>query len=419
MLANGLQGTLLSLRATLEGFATTTTGLVMSGYFAGIILGSWHTPSLVRRVGHIRVFAALASIASIAILVHALMVDTVLWTVMRVVTGFSYAGMYVVAESWLNDRATNESRGQVLSLYTVVVFAGAGAGQLLLNVGDPRGVVLFILTSILVSLALVPILLTARPAPAFHIARKVGVMELARIAPLPMFSALATGVAHGAIFGMGAVYGQQSGFTVLQISWFMATLLLGGIVCQWPIGRLSDRMDRRWVLLATGAGALLVALAAVAATEFRSLLILAFLIGATALPLYSLSIAAANDRLDQEQMVGASATLVLVSGIGLMLGPISASIIMGMAGPKGYFIALALAFAAIVAGASIPVRRHERVAPEDQATYVMTAQRGSPVSVAAAAEVAHGQPNPQESGLGAPAEISSSAEASAAQASVR
>ncbi len=203
MLGNGLQGSLLGLRATVEGFATATTGFVMSAYYVGFLLGSSLTPKLVKRVGHIRVFTALASMASAAVLLHAVFTTPAAWTAMRIVTGFSYAGLYVVAESWLNDRATNETRGQLLSVYMVIMVGGMGSGQLLLNVADPAGFELFILVSVLVSAALVPIALTAFAAPDFAAPSHVGVKQLYEISPLGVFGAFGTGIAHGAAFGMG------------------------------------------------------------------------------------------------------------------------------------------------------------------------------------------------------------------------
>ncbi len=393
MLANGLQGTLLGLRASLEGFATTVTGMVMSAYFLGFMAGSSLTPGMVRRVGHIRVFAALASLASIAILVHGVFVNASTWFGMRTVTGFCYAGMYVVAESWLNDRASNEIRGRILSIYMVVMGAGMGSGQLLLNLSDPRGMELFVLTSVLVSLALVPILLTARPAPAFAISHPVSLRELARISPLGFFCAVATGIAHGSFFGMGAVYGRNIGLSVAEISWFMAAALLGGICLQWPIGRLSDRFDRRRVLTVVSLLAAVFALAAMITANhmLALLLVLIGLFGGMSLPLYSLAIAHTNDRLAPEQILGASAALVLVSGIGLVLGPVTASILMTVIGPAGLLALAAAAHAGAFVFALYRMTRRPALPAAEQAPYVATAPRGSVVSVALAAETAHEQ----------------------------
>ena len=184
MLANGLQGTLLGLRATLEGFSTFTTGIMMSGYFIGIFIGSLLAPLLVKRVGHIRVFSALASLASVSILFHGLYIDPVIWMSMRIVTGICFAGFYVVTESWLNDRASNETRGRILSIYMVILTLGMGGGQFLLNLANPETIELFILISIIFSVGLIPILLTARPAPVFGASASMSLIELYRASPL-------------------------------------------------------------------------------------------------------------------------------------------------------------------------------------------------------------------------------------------
>ena len=390
MLANGLQGTLLALRASMEGFSATTVGMFMSGYFIGMIVGSIHTPRLVERVGHIRVFAALASAASISVLIHSLWVNPYNWGLMRFVTGYCYAGLYIVAESWLNDRATNETRGRILSIYGVTVFAGIGIGQLLLNVSHPFTADLFILSSVLVSFALVPILLTARPAPTFSVTSKISVMELVRLAPLGVFSNFATGIAHGTLFSLGAVFGQQVDLSVQEISWFMACFLFGAVCMQWPIGLVSDRFDRRTILIAVSSIACLTALSAVwLPHEGWWLYAQAFLLGGTALPMYSLSIACANDRLPAEKMVGASATLVLIAGIGLVLGPIVGSLMIDRIGPQAFFLCIGCSFGSIVLFAMYRINRRRWKTVEEQMPYIPVVDTGcSTVAAALAAETA-------------------------------
>lgn len=349
MLGNGLQVSLLGLRATTEGFPTAMTGLVMSAYYVGFLAGSTLAPRIVKNVGHVRVFAALASMASTAALVHAVFIDPLTWGVMRFITGFCFAGLYVVAESWLNDRATNETRGQLLSVYMVVTLGGMAAGQLLLNVADPGGFQLFVLASVLVSLALVPIALTAGSAPTFDTPTAVGLWQLYRISPFGVAGAMATGAAHGVVFGMGAVYAEQIGLSVAQISLFMGVVITGGMLFQWPVGRLSDRFDRRRVMIAVTLLAAIFALAAVptAATSHNILLVLTFLFGGMTLPMYSLCIAHTNDHLEPGQMVAASGTLVLVGGIGACFGPSLVASLMSMAGPDAFFVSLAAIHTAV------------------------------------------------------------------------
>jgi len=349
MLGNGLQGSLLGIRAVSEGFGTTVTGLVMTGYYVGFLAGSTLTPRIVLNVGHVRVFSALASLASVAILVHAAAVEPLTWAAMRFVTGFAYAGLYVVAESWLNDRATNESRGQLLSVYMVVLFSGLALGQLLLNVADPAGVFLFLLASVMISLAIVPISLTAGPTPAFETITKISIRQLYRLSPLGVLGASATGMAHGTLFALGAVYGERIGLSVAEISLLMGVAVTGGIVAQWPIGRLSDRFDRRRVITAVALLAAIFALLAAifGGTSFALLLGLTFLLGCMTLPMYSLCIAHTNDYLKPTQMVRAGATLVLAGGIGACLGPPLAATLMGAVGPVAFFAFLAGVHAAI------------------------------------------------------------------------
>ena len=382
MLGNGLQGTLLGLRATLEGFSTTVTGFVMTGYFIGFLLGSTIAPKIVQRVGHIRVFAALASLASASALVHAVVIDPWVWGTMRVVTGFSYAGLYVVAESWLNDRATNETRGQILSIYMVVTYGGMTAGQFLLNVGDPSGFDLFVLISVMVSLALVPISLTATSAPTFDAPTPVSLRRLYSISPLGVVGGLATGLANGVIFGMGAVYGKAAGMSNAEISMFMGLVLLGGMLMQWPVGRISDFLDRRKVIV--GVTSLATLLAAVAGTvsdlPLWALLTLTFLFGGMTLPMYSLCGAHLNDFLNPRQMVAASSSFVLVNGLGSILGPTSGSIAIQAVGPKGFFLWLALVHCFIALFALWRMTRRASVPVEDQGQFVSMPPRGSPMS---------------------------------------
>lgn len=383
MLGNGLQGTLLGLRATLEGFSTTVTGFVMTGFFIGFLLGSTIAPRIVQSVGHIRVFAALASLASASALVHAIIIDPWTWGLMRVVTGFSYAGLYVVAESWLNDRATNETRGQILSIYMVVTYGGMTAGQFLLNVGDPAGFDLFVLISVLVSLALVPISLTAVPAPTFDAPSPVGLRQLYAISPLGVVGGLATGLTNGVIFGMGAVYGSAMGMSNSEVALFMGLLLLGGMLLQWPVGRISDLLDRRKVIVGVTSLAALFAIipGLIPDLPLWWLLGLTFLFGGMTLPMYSLCGAHLNDYLDPKQMVAASSAFVLVNGLGAILGPTSGSIAMQMIGPSGFFVLLALVQCFIVLFALWRMTRRAPMPLEDQGAFVSMPPRGSPVAV--------------------------------------
>jgi len=339
MLGDGLQGTLLAVRADQEGFATAITGLVMSSFYVGFLLGSIMTPKITAQVGHIRVFAALAALASAAILVHAVFVQVPVWIALRFVSGFCFAGLYIVAESWLNDRATNETRGKLLSLYMVVSYLGVGAGQLLLNLAEPGEYLLFILTSVLISIAVVPLLLSAGSPPAFRESVNISLRELFRLSPLGIVSMFAVGLVTATFFALGPVYGQRIGLDIENISYFMAAAVAGTVILQGPVGALSDRFDRRIVLTVVTLLAALAAVICVPLSQESSLALLLSvgLFGGLAIPLYSICIAYTNDHLHPSQMIAASGALVLTGGLGAVLGPILIAIIMDRFGDQMFF----------------------------------------------------------------------------------
>jgi MFS family permease len=349
MLGNGLQNSLLGIRAGEEAFATEATGLIMACYYVGLLAGALVTPKVVGKVGHVRVFAALASTASTAALLHAVFIDPWAWGAMRMITGFCYAGLYIVAESWLNDRATNETRGTLLSVYMVVVLGGMAASQFLLNLADTNSFVLFALASALVSMALVPISVSATPTPDFTAPEPLGLRALYRTSPLGTVGALGTGMANAALYSMAAVYAGAAGLTVPQIAIFVSANILGGMAFQWPIGRLSDKLDRRRVLTAVTFAAALAALGAsmAAGGEMIALYAMMFLLGGMSLPMYSLCIAHTNDYLTPKQMVSASGALIMVGGAGAIFGPIAVSLLMRQMGPDGFFACIAAVHAAV------------------------------------------------------------------------
>lgn len=396
MLGNGLQGTLLGVRASLEDFSTAITGVLMSGYFVGFLAGSLLAPKLVARVGHARTFAAFASLASTAILAHAVFVEPILWTAMRLVSGFCYAGLYVVAESWLNEEATNETRGQLLSLYMVILLGGMALGQILLNLADPTGPELFILVSVLISVGLVPMLLSVGRVQGFETPRRVGVRELCRTSPTGVLGIFGTVMAQGACFGMGAVYAREIGLSLAEVSVFMSLFMIGGIVAQWPIGHLSDIMDRRRVLtVVTLLAATIAVVAAVADIPTWQRFALFFLYGGMAFPMYSLCIAYVNDYLEPGQMVEASGTLVLIGGIGASFGPLLIAVAMHGMGPSGFFAYLAVVHTAI--GLFALYRMTVREAPSEQGAYVAVA-RTTGMAAAMYAEAAAAEAGDEEAG---------------------
>ena len=362
IVAHGLQGNLLGLRAVLENFNIIATGALMSGYFIGYFVGANVVPNLVGKVGHIRVFAAFASTASLSILLHSVIVDPYVWILGRFITGFSIISIFVVVESWLNDRATNRTRGKVLSIYMIITFVGIGLGTLLLNFNNPKNYDPFILVSLLLSIALVPILLTKRKPPTFKKISRIKIKELYKISPLGTFSMFCVGFIHPAIFTMGAVYGALMNFSVLEISLYLFLITLSGAIFQWPIGYLSDRFDRRIILVITALlGSVLTFLCffSVSASpdfinlssDWKTILqhitnhrmlfyIFISLYAGMSLPLFSLNLAYINDFLPKEKFVSAGAGMQIIFGLSAMTAPFACSFFMKNFGPNGIFIFL-------------------------------------------------------------------------------
>jgi MFS family permease len=347
MLGDGLQGTLLAVRADLEGFSATLTGLIMSTFYLGFLLGSIMTPRITIKVGHIRVFAAFAAVSSAAILIHALIVTVPVWVAMRLISGFCFAGLYIVAESWLNDRASNETRGKLLSMYMVVTYIGIGAGQLLLNLANPVEFQLFILTSILISVAVVPLLLSAGTPPTFHDSVRISLFELFRLTPLGIVSMFAVGLVTATFFALGPVYAQRIGLNIRDTAYFMTAAVIGTVLLQGPIGALSDRFDRRKVLTLVTILTSVTALICIPAEQVSTpvLFLAVALFGGLAFPLYSVCIAYTNDHLKPNQMIAASGALVLVSGLGAVAGPILVAMIMDTYGNQAMFWSIAVVHA--------------------------------------------------------------------------
>ncbi len=343
-LAVGVQSSLLGYRAELEGFADPLIGLLMSAYFAGFLIGSLTAPRLIQSVGHIRTFGAASALASMTILVHASFVEPFTWAAMRFLTGFAFSSIYVVAESWLNQAADNRNRGQLLSVYMIILLAGTCAGQFLLNLADPQGFGLFALISVMVSLAAIPCLLSVLPAPAVIEAERVSVRHLWQRAKMGVIGIVLVQWAAAVVFGMGAVYAAKLGLGVGEVALFMGAMMGGGMVLQWPLGRLSDRIDRRWVM--GGASAIAVAAALMAGAETAAgprLYLFAFLFGGFCLSQYSLIVALTQDHLRPAEIVPASGTIVMLSGAVSVAGPLMASLGMRYLGLSSYFQMLAAA----------------------------------------------------------------------------
>ena len=351
MLAYGFQGSLLGVRAIKEDFSLTATGFMMSGYFVGYFIGAKTIPNIISRVGHIRVFAAFASIASLVILIHAIYVTPFVWFLLRVLTGISMVSIYTVAESWLNDRATNKNRGSVLSIYMVILYGAMGLGMLFLNFSNPINFEPFILISIITSAALIPILLTKRKPPTFKKIETMSVQEVFNSSPFGMVSSFFYGTIQSALFTLLAVYATTMNFSIFQISIVTFLLAISGAISQWPIGKLSDMFDRRKVIIIVTFAAAFFALCAIFASGtmyYDGMLgsskvwfyIFLILFSFCSLPMFSLILAHTNDFIPKEKFVAASASLQFIFGLGAMAGPFLCSIFMGIVGPNGFFIFL-------------------------------------------------------------------------------
>ncbi len=387
MIGNGIQGTLLGVRGAAEGYTAGTMAFVMSGYFFGFLGGSKLAPNLIKRVGHVRVFAALGSLISAAMILCAAFVHPAVWFLLRVAIGFCFSGVYVVAESWLNDSATNRSRGKILSLYIIVQMLGLVSAQVLMNFGNPEGYFLFVIASVLVSVSFAPILLSVSPAPIFETATPMTIRELIRVSPLGAFGSFCIGAIFAGIWGMGAVYGTEAGLSVAEITIFIATIYIGGLLAQYPIGWLSDRMDRRFlILLASSVCALTMILAVFLAGNFYVLLAVSFVLGGIANPLYSLIIAYTNDYLDHSDMASAASGLIFIHGIGAIGGPLAVGWMMVALGPKGYFTYMLLVASVLAGFAAFRMILRPAAADSTAMTYAPVCATSSPVAVDMAQE---------------------------------
>ncbi|MDG1011088.1 MAG: MFS transporter [Amylibacter sp.] len=387
MLGNGVQGTLLGIRGSLEGFSAGSMSLIMSGYFVGFLFGSRLAPHLIRNVGHVRVFAALASLVSAALILFAALPNEYVWFFLRIIVGFCFSGIYVVAESWLNDSSTNETRGQTLSAYLIVQMMGIVVAQWLLNFADVAGFILFIIISVAVSLSFAPILLSVSPAPMFQTTKPMSLRQLYVASPLGIVGIFLLGGIFAALFGMTSVYGTEKNMSVGEISIFVGIIYIGGMLLQFPIGWISDRMDRRLLIIGiTIAGGLACLMAFNAASNLTVILICSFIIGGVANPLYSLLLAYTNDFLDHDDMAAASGGLIFVNGVGAIAGPLVVGWMMGRYGPDSFFLYIGVLLFLMAVYAIYRTFQRQAPSVDDTASYQPVFATASPVAVEVAQE---------------------------------
>lgn len=385
MLGNGMHFTLIGLRGGIEGFSAAELAIVTSGYFMGFLSGARLTPLLIRRVGHVRVFAALGSFMSAGLIAFTLLAEPWAWTLLRLLVGFCMSGIYVAAESWLNNAATNETRGKVLSAYMIAQTLGIIGAQGLLTLGDAATAALFIVASILVSISFAPILLSATPVPTVEVARPMSLRRLFSGSPLGTVGIFLLGSVYATQAGMGAVFGTQIGLSASQIALFVAMLFAGALVLQYPIGWLSDRIDRRKLIFgAAVVGAASCALGWIASGGLWPLMVAAFFAGGMTTPLYALFLAYTNDFLSAEEMPAASGGLVFTFGLGAIVGPLVTGWAMQGLGPFAFWLTLGATFAAMALYALYRMTQRATPSVDETESYLGVLPTASPYTVEAA-----------------------------------
>ena len=388
-LGNGLQGTLSSWRADFEGFSVITTGLVMSGYFVGALFSSLLSPGQIKKTGQIRTYAAYASIASTAILIQILFIEPPVWFISRFLSGFCIAGIMIIVEGWLNSISSNENRGQIFSVHMIVVWGSLALGQGLFVVDNPAGVNLFILASILLSISLIPILLANIKAPDNDIQETLNVRDLWRASPSGIITVGLSALASAGFFGVGTIYAIKSGLSISETAIFMTLFIGFGALSQWPLGWLSDKIDRRKVILLCCAGVIGICIV-LAIFEFNTtaFLLINGLIGASTLPLYSIGVAQTNDRLEPKQMISASGTIVLVYSVFAALGPLTVSFFLSSFDQFGFLLFLGIVHITIAVIVLLMMFVHKDVEDTDQANFQVMTHRPSTVAMEVIAEEA-------------------------------
>jgi MFS family permease len=403
MLGNGMHFTLIGLRGDIEGFSAAELAVVTSGYFMGFLSGARLTPLLIRRVGHVRVFAALGSFMSAGLIAFTLLAEPWAWTLLRLLVGFCMSGIYVAAESWLNDAATNETRGKVLSAYMIAQTLGIIGAQGLLTLGDAATAALFIGASILVSISFAPILLSVTAAPAVEVARPMSLHKLFLSSPLGTIGIFLLGSVYATQAGMGAVFGTQIGLSAAQIALFVAMLFAGALVLQYPIGWLSDRLDRRKLIFGAALiGATFCALGWLAGGGLWLLMAAAFFAGGVTTPLYALFLAYTNDFLSAEDMPAASGGLVFTFGLGAIAGPLITGWAMEGLGPFAFWLVLGATFAVMSLYALYRMTQRSTPPVEETESYLGVLPTASPMTVEAAGAWAAEQAEAQREDSGQP-----------------
>jgi MFS family permease len=370
---NGIQGTLITLRAASEGFGPAMIGLIGTAYFAGFALSCVVTPRLIRNVGHIRVFAALATTASAGTIALVLLVDPYVWLMIRFTTGFCFSGLFMVMESWLNASSRNTDRARVFSVYRLVDLGAVAGAQYLLPVFGTGGFELFAVTAIFFSLSLVPVSLGDRSSPKPPEKFSFNMRDVWLISPLACLGVLTLGLTNSAFRFIGPLYASKMGLDTAQIATFIAANIVGGAILHYPLGHLSDRYDRRWLVIVATFGAALagIFLSWVEPGAIGTIYFGSFLFGAFAIPLYSLSVAHANDRATGSQYVLVAAGLLFIYALGASVGPFLASLVIDRFGAPAFFIYTSVMHASLILASLFRMARRPRVSKDDTGRFAM------------------------------------------------
>ena len=382
MAGSGFLSTLIAVRLEQDGAGALVIGLVATAYFAGLALGALHVPRLLSRVGHIRAFTAFVSVYSATTLTYAITSEPAVWVILRFIDGLVMSGVFVCLESWLNRQASAAQRSTVLAGYMIALYAGQAGGQFLLNLSDNAPALPFMLSAILLSLALIPVALTRLEQPTIASFAPFSARRLFSASPLGMVGTAATGLMLGGFYALGAVYIQRIGMSIAEVAFFTSVVIGGGVALQWPLGILSDRIDRRKVIIGCFAAvvALSAGMVAVSASPGATI-IMGALFGGFTFALYPLCLAHSNDHLDEDERVGASGGLVMVYSIGAVAGPMAGSVGMVAVGPAGLFGMIGtIAFLTLLFGLWRTLR--QMPVPDEEQRPFQSSPRTSPMVAA-------------------------------------
>jgi MFS family permease len=365
MVGYGLMNYMLPIRGIAEGWSTFTISIIATGYTFGFTSSCVITPTLVQRVGHVRVFSALITLLTVSILLCALVVDWRAWTLFRAIAGFAIAGSYLIIESWLNERSNNDNRGAFFSVYMITTLAGSIGGQFIVPLGDPHSLTLFIVCALIFSVALFPTALSTAQSPAPLQQARFDLKKLYRRSPVAFIGSLLSGALSGTWASLGAVYSQRVGLSTAEGATLLACVLAGGALAQLPIGRLSDRMDRRKVMVGAGLFGTLccIIMIVLGGVSPLALYICSFFVGTVLYPVYSLNVAHANDLAEPDEYVTISSAIMILYGLGTVTGPLMTGAFMEQVGPTGLLWSLAISFLLYASYAAWRMTR--RIAPDD------------------------------------------------------